>query len=192
MISDTTSTPGFIEDEPDWTKPIVLVRKWSTSITPNREGGTKRRRRRENPRFQISYRREGYSPREIALYRANALGQLQSAVVVPVWVLKATASSFGTNSVTLSASASNAFKLGSWVYVVQGSNKCFRKITTISGAVITLSSVSTDKFPLGFDWSVFSAGDVYPCILGTRVDESFSVASRRHDIHGAEISVDEL
>lgn len=192
MISDTTSTPGFIEDEPDWTKPIMLVRKWSTSITPNREGGTKRRRRRQKPRFQISYRRDGYSPREIALYRANSLGQLQSAVVVPIWVLNASASSFGTNSVTLSASASNAFKVGSWVYAVQGSNKCFRKITAIAGAVITLSSVSSAKFPLGFDWSLFTGGTVYPCIYGVRAEDSFSVASRRQDIHGVEISVDEL
>lgn len=192
MITDTTATPTFIEDEPDWAQPIILVRKWSTSIVPNREGGEQRKRRRKAPRFQISYRRQGYTPSELALRRRSINSQVMGSVVVPIWVADQAALSFATNSVTLSSTPANKFKVGSWVYVVSGSNKCFRKITSISSNTINLSTEGADKYPSGFDWSLFSTGIVYPCILGIRVDNSVRIVSSRHDIHAIEISVDEL
>lgn len=193
MIANTIDAPTFIEATPDWSKQIVVVSIWKTAIKVNREGGEQRFKVRGAPRLSISYMTSSIRPKSFALRRAESMAQLGSAVVVPIWTTYETASAFGTNSVTLGVAASAKFKVGSWVYVVQGSNKCFRKITSIASDVVNLSSGGSDIYPPAFSWGSFSAGArVYPCILGGRSANGYTFGLIRADIAEEQIEIEEL
>src|SRR5690349_2483608 len=136
-LADTTGTPSFIQLTPDWLRPVRVVTKWSTSITTNREAGEQRSRTLAKPKLAISYEYHGMPPNAFATNRIKMLDQLGKAVVVPVWTEYGTAASFGTDSVTLNAAITSLkYKIGTWIYVVQGSNQCFRKVNSVATPTI--------------------------------------------------------
>lgn len=194
MITDSTASPSFVESTPDWSQPVMITTGWRTGITINREGGEQRVRPRDCPRLAISYSIAAIATKAFAIMRGEAMAQLGKPVVVPVWTEYGTSSAFGTHSVTLDAAITSLkYKVGSWVYVVQGANKCFRKITSVSTPTINLSSSGGDKYPSGFNWALFSAGArVYPCILGSRSDNGFRFQSVRTDRKNQLIEIEEL
>ena len=196
MIPDTTTTPAFIQIEPDWGKPVVVRSKWRNAVIANREGGEQRLNGQQAPKMSLSYFRSAHRPAQFALERGRQMSQLGKAVVLPVWTFYLSSASFATNSVTVSASITSLkYKVGSWIYVVQGANKAFRKITSVAGAVINLSAAGGDIFPVGFSWASFSGAGarVYPCILGTRTGaNSYSFRFQMPDRSSTQIGVEEL
>lgn len=193
-LADTTSKPAFIELQPDWSKPLRLLTSWVTSIQGNRESGEQRFRVKAKPKLVISYEYRGMAPNAFVTNRVKMIEQLGKAVVCPVWTEYGTALSFATNSVTLNAAITTLkHKVGGWIYVTQGANACFRKITTVATPTINLSSAGADFFPVGFSWAGFSAGArVYPCVLGMKTENTYRVMNLRADRQDAPISVEEL
>lgn len=186
-LADTRSTPIFVDSAPDWGRPVVLVASWATVSMTNREGGDQRSRTRAAPRFSLAYERRGLRPYELASERGRELSSLGAAVVVPIWTEYQIISVNGITSVTLPAAPSSKMKVGSWAYFVEGSNTCFRKVTAITGAVLTLA----DSFPVGFGFSVFTAAArCYPCILGRR--SGYALKIRRADRADGSVEVEEL
>lgn len=193
-LTDTTSTPVFIDWQPDWSKRVSLVTKWKTLIKPNREAGEQRARISNSPRLSLVYAVGAMKPLSFSIRRAMAMQQLGATVVVPVWTEYMVASSFATNSVTATAAITSLkFKVGSWIYVIQGANACFRKITSVATPTINLSSGGSDIYPTTFTWAVFSAGArVYPCILGSRNGNAYGFKNNRVDRKDHLIEVEEL
>ena len=190
MIQDSTQTPSFIEDEPNWNRPVIVTTQWSTGIVPNRDGGEQRSRRRNKPVFALTYERSAMTPTRQLLARITAIKALATAGVVPIWTHPATLTSLVGSTVTLTAAASIKFKVGSWLYFKQtGLTSTFRKIQTIAGAVITLAA---DVFP-GPGTPAFTSGAaVYPCILGMREENSVRFRQIRSDRSATTITVEEL
>lgn len=193
-LTDTTGTPKFLELQPDWSRPVGLRVAWETLIQGNREAGEQRACTRSKPRYGIRYTRRGVGSKDFALQRGRAMQETNAAVVVPLWPKWLVSTAFAAHSVTFGASVTYpAFKVGSWIYALQGSDACFRKITAIASATITLSATGSDFFPVGFTWATFVAGArIYPCVLGMRDSNAFAYDLRRVDRVNTEIVIDEL
>lgn len=193
-LADTTTRPNFITLQPDYQKRLSVVIKWETGITTSRNGGEQRSCGRAKPLYSFTYQRSAIKPTNFALLHGRAMQDTGTAVVVPNWTKYYAASSFATHTVTLGATITTMrFKVGSWIYVSQSGSACFRKITAIAGAVITLSSDSGDIEPAGFTWATFSAGArVYPCLLGVRIGNGFGFEVNRVDRSDMAVSVEEL
>lgn len=194
-MQDSVSTPTFFEFTPDWQKPVMVTTKWATAIQTNREAGEQRNRLRMHPRFSIRYTQSAIDLSSFTFDRIRLMQSLGTAVVVPVWTESLTSTAWATNSIGFGASVtSHKFKVGSWIYAVKGTNKMFRKITSIVGSTINLSSSGSDQYTsVGSSWGSFTAGTiVYPCILGWRGQDGQSLVLNRIDRTDAEVMVEEL
>lgn len=193
-LADTTSTPVFIDWQPDWSATVSITTRWKTPIVVNREGGEQRAKIGVAPKLSMAYLIRSVRAQRFAIRRAMAMQQVGKAVVVPVWTEYGVSLSFATNSVTLNAAITSLkYKVGSWIYVTQGVNACFRKITVVATPAINLSSAGADFFPVGFTWATFTAGArVYPCILGMRNNNSYRYLLNRVDRAAEQILIEEL
>jgi hypothetical protein len=193
-LPNTILPPVFLDTPPDWLKPVSVVTRWDTAIQVNREGGEQRANIMARPKLGLTYSRSALRPQQFAINRAKAMKEVGAAVVVPVWTEYGAADSFAANSVTLTATITSLkFKIGSWIYVTQVANACFRKIASVAAATISLSSSAADFSPVGFNWSLFTSGArVYPCVLGMRADNSYRYSLNRVDRSDAFVTVEEL
>lgn len=186
MISDSSNvSPVFIQEAPDWSKPVVVSFDFLTTIAEARNEGRQRARWRKQPRYSISYEVPAQTLAEFTVRRAAIIGELRAPLVCPIWTDWHELDSVAGNNFTLTASVTKKkFKVNSYAYIVQGDNKAFRKITGIAGAVLTFQS---GTFP------TFTAGaTVYPCIVGFRPKDGNAFTQRLPDSTDEAITVEEL
>jgi hypothetical protein len=184
--------PVFLEYDPDWGQEVTVEGRCLTGIVASRSDGEQRSRKRQIPRFAITYQVPALTPAEFSLYLARML-QIQGApVIVPIWTDALILTSMPTvNSADLTTASLTykKFKKDSWAYMTQaGKVSTFRKISSIAGTV--LSFTSGDLNPGGV--KTFTAGaKVYPCILGW-FPEGGSYKARRVTESDGTIAVEEL
>lgn len=189
----TTLAKVFIEDAPDFAKQISLTSVYRTTSFTSRAGGEQRARRRNRPRFSISYTLSDMNFAESSLRRSKAIRELQSPVVVPIWTDFETLDSMTDPDTAelVVALAARKFKAGSYAYFVQDSLvSTFRLITAVNATSLALSDI--EFIPTG-SLPEFTAGArVYPCILGMRTENNANFTLSRFDQTTEQISIDEL
>jgi len=188
-LPNTTTTPQFLEERPDWSKPVSLELAWKTDVQPSRDGSEQRSRRRQQPRYRFGYAIAALTTAQFAVRRAKGILEQGAALCVPIWTdahtLASTVTTAGGQVATLGATMDgNKFKVGSYAYIVQtGKPSVFRQITAVGTTTITLAAGGTVSYTAG--------AEVYPCILGVPSDGLTFAASKLDDTDET-ITVEEL
>lgn len=188
MIPDTTTVkPRFIDEQPDWNKPVSVVFNFSTSVAESELETRQRARWRQQPRYAISYTVSAMTAAEFAVRRSAIIAELAAPLVVPIWTDQFELVSMTSANVADlgEALAKKKFKVGSYAYFTQdGLTNTFRKITTITDDTLTFEAATVP---------VFTAGAiVYPCILGERPKDGAAFTLNRVDESDEVITVEEL
>ncbi len=174
-VQNTTGQPQFIEEAPDWSRPVTVETVWSTEITTARDGSEQRTRRRLQPRYRMAYTIAALSVAEFAVRRAKAILEQGAAVVVPIWTdqfVLASAVTPDESDADLDEPLDvQKFKVGSYAYFV-GDTTAFRLITAIADGVLTLAD-GDGSFDIG--------ATVYPCIVGVAADGANFTAQKLDD-----------
>ena len=187
-IPNTTADPQFIEEEPDWSKPVTVESSWQTAIQSVRDGSEQRARRREHPKHRLAYTVAAMNTQRFAVRRAKSILEQGAPLVVPIWCDPFTAlgtAEPGIDTVQLDEDLELArFKAGSYAYFVQaGKVSTFRLLTAVSADNLTLAAGGSETFTPG--------ATVYPCILGFPTDGS-TFAAQKLDDTDEQIAVEEL
>lgn len=163
-ILNTTATPQFLAEPPDWSKPVSVETAWATNIMEARDGSEQRSRRRDKARFRLAYTLAALNIGQFSVRRAKSLLEQAAAVVAPVWTDEFTleGASVGTGAATADLGESltlQKFKVGSYAYFQQaGKTSTFRRILAVDGDTLDLAAGGADTFTAG--------ATVIPCILG--------------------------
>ena len=185
-IRNTTVTPQFLEEPPDWSQPVVVETTWATETATARDGTEQRTRRRAQPRHRIEYTLAALNIREFSVRRAKSLLEQAATVVVPVWTdpfTLASAVTTGESDADLGeALALTRFKVGGYAYLTDGSLAAFRRITAIDGETLTLAA-GTGTFASG--------ATAYPCITGMAASGAVFTPDKLDDT-GESIAIEEL
>lgn len=188
MISDSsTVTPKFIQEQPDWSKPVSVSFDFNTSVAEATGGGRQRARWRKQPRYAMAYTVAAMTAAEFTVRRSALIGELASPLVVPIWPDEFTlASMTSTHVANLGETLSKKkFKVGSYAYFVQsGLTSTFRKITIVGSSSLTFEAASVPVFTAG--------ATVYPCILGQRPKDGSAFMLNRVDETDEQIAIEEL
>jgi hypothetical protein len=195
MSFPDTSNVGavFIQDSPDFNKPITVTTDFRTTSFTARGGGEQRSRRRLRPRYSINYMLTALNLAAFTLRRANTLLELQAPIVIPIWTHPYTLSSMSdANTAALGlALASKKFKVGSYAYFVQtGKVSTFRLITAVNSTSLSLHA--TTAYPTGTIPGFTAGALVYPCILGRRTDDASTFTLSRVTQTDEMIAAEEL
>jgi hypothetical protein len=188
-IPNTTATPQFLEEQPDWSKPVSLEIAWKTDVQTARDGSEQRAGRRGQPRYRFGYVISALNIAQFALRRAKGILEQGAALCVPVWTdphtLANTITTAGGQAATLGAGMDGQkFKVGSYAYIVQtGKPTVFRQITAVGSTTVTLAAGGTVSYTAG--------AEVYPCIVGLTTD-GLSFAAGKLDDTDETVLVEEL
>lgn len=188
-LPNTTATPQFLEERPDWSKPVSLEITWKTDVQAARDGSEQRSRRRERPRYRLGYTIAALNTAQFAVRRAKSILEQGAALCVPIWTdphtLASTVTTAGGQTATLGADMdANKFKPGSYAYITQtGKPSVFRLITAVGSTSITLAAGGTVSYTAG--------AEVYPCIVGLPTD-GLSFAPAKLDDTDETVLVEEL
>ena len=153
----------FIDDEPAWEKPVRLAESYDTSINLTRAGLETRNRRRLIPRRQLEFTVSAVTNDE---YQARAeAAQLDARAIcwVPLWTDPEYLTADQTAAAYVNLEIGNdrrpgLFRVGDWVYLVDGADKQFRQIASKADEVtFTLEATGS---PIEF----LEGAAVYPCI----------------------------
>lgn len=186
--------PSFISYPPDWRRPVTVSAGWDTLLVRNREGGEQRQRLRKLARYSIGYTSSALNLLEFARRRYKAITDTGLPVVVPLWtewiplleVADAT-------HLTVDGFPTTRFKVGSWVYVNDGTLAVFKRVTHIDVATFTFGSAPNDTDPIGFDLgTIGGVARVYPCVLGMLKGGAFRFSSTHPESQDQLVEVEEL
>lgn len=175
METSLTASPVFIQDQPDWGKPVRVKLTFKTDVVMNRQAGEQRARRRSHPRYAMQYTIAAMTIAELSLRKARSITELGAPLVVPLWPQWQTLVTMTTaNRADLDVpTARLPFKVGSWAYFVQtGKVSTFRQITALGSDYIDLAA--SGHYPAGTLPSFTAGARVYPCILGAHNDNQFA------------------
>lgn len=193
---DTTNqTPRFIEDSPDFSKPINLDQVWVTEIMVARNGGEQRASRRFQPLYRLGYATGALSPAEFTLRRARSIREIGAPVVVPIWVNPISISSIAANQFDPSIGGlspyQRKFKINGYCYFVEtGKVSTFRLITGVTSGTVNLHATIGSPPPTFPTFT--TAAVVYPCIFGTRTNNGIAFDLVRVDSTDETFSIEEL
>lgn len=187
-VLNTTASPQFLAEPPDWSKPVSVETVWQTDILTARDGSEQRSRRRQQPRYRVGYTLAALNGEQFAVRRAKSLLEQAAAVVVPVWTDPFTlGSTVGTGTATADLSESLAlqkFKPGSYAYFVQtGKTATFRRIVAVGDESVDLAAGGADTFTAG--------ATVYPCVVGVPAEGANFTANKLDDTDEA-VVIEEL
>lgn len=164
-MNRTTDTFQFIEEQPDWSRRVLLEASYKTPILSARTAREQRGARLRKPKLALAYTIAAMNLAEFTVRRMKSLLEQQATVVVPVWPDAYTLVSLagGTAADLGQPLAKKRFKVGSYAYFLQGGVSEFRAITAISGNTLTVAAGS----------QTFTAGaEVWPCIVGVQREGS--------------------
>jgi hypothetical protein len=168
-LPDSNSVaPLYIENSPDWGRPVLIDGRCKTNIKLVRSTGEQRARKRRRPKFSITYSLPALNTLEFSQLSSQLLAMQRAPVVVPVWTDYFSLVSMPTvNSADIGLDTTyKKFKVGSWAYMVQAGKVSTFRLITIVGASGVLTFDGTAIYP-GTGVKTFTAGArVYPCILG--------------------------
>lgn len=188
-LLNTTTTPQFLEEQPDWSQPVTLENAWVTEIQESRDGSEQRSARREKPRYRLEYAIAALNIGEFSQRRAKSLLEQMAAIVVPIWTDPHTSAGTVTvaagQTVTLgSGMDTHKFKVGGYCYFVQtGKVSVFRQITAVGTTTITVAAGGTVSFTAG--------AEVYPCLTGLP-SEGISFLLSKLDDNQEAVAIEEL
>lgn len=176
LPSNQSAAQRFISDEPDWGKPVKLSETYETSINISRSGLETRARKRMVPRRQLEYASSGLTGDEYQTRAQAAQLDARALLWVPLWcepeILQAdqTAPNY-TGLLIGNARRAGLFRVGDWVYLVDGTDKQFRQIASETTA--TEFVLETTGSPIEF------LGDaiVYPCMAAEMIVQNFELAN---------------
>lgn len=182
----TTQALVFLEEQPDWKKPVTPTTVYTSTVWKSRGQGEQRARWRERPRYSIAYFLTGLGLAGFSARRIKALSEVGSPVVCPIWTDKhlVTNGSAADAPVLDADLSTRKFKPGSYAYFVEpGGATYFRAIVSISGTVLTLATGHA---------AAPNGTACYPCIVGERKDGKASFTLNQLDASDEAVEVTEL
>jgi hypothetical protein len=178
----------FLEDEPDWGQDVLLTLNFFTLIFGARNSAEQRARKRFLARFDLGYTLTGLDIGDYSTRRADSMRELGGPIVVPLWPLETTLTTF-VDASTITIPSVRGFKVNSFAYFTQdGLPSAFCRIVSV-GDNIGLDL--TQSFPIALP--AYTAGAlVYPCVIGMHGQNS--AAFIHHSINNSDqtVSVSEL
>lgn len=191
-LLNTTATPQFLAEPPDWSKPVSVETAWQTDVMQARDGSEQRSRRRHQPRHTISYTLAALNVGQFSARRAKSLLEQMNAVVVPVWTDEFWATvAFDETEFEVGILdegdlnlALQKFKIGGFAYISQpGKTSVFRRILAIGESTITFAAGASETFTSG--------ACIQPCITGLPSDGANFTAAKLDDTDEA-VVIEEL
>lgn len=182
---------AYIADRPDFGERISYTSDWLTPISTQRNGTEQRTQKRQDPFYGQRFILSALDVRELSVRRAAEVREAGRPVCVPQWKYWFQFASLVSNVLTVTGDLSRSrFKVGSRVFIRNGSTWNFSKITAKGASTLTLDLA--ENFPAIM--SIYTtAAKVYPCIVGMRPDNQTSETTmNRLDDSDVAVQIDEL
>ena len=188
----TNQSHVFVDDPPDWARDVRVIQSWKTDILTAFSGAEQRARRRSEPLYEQSFETIELA-QPFTVIRKRMLEEASAPIVVPLWSRWQDFVSLVSDVLTLDSDLTKSpFRVGSYVYFVEsGKTSVFREITAKSGATVTLVTGNA-AYPDITPPTYTTAADVYPCIVGMRLENQGEFLPMRPEVTRLPYHVREL
>jgi hypothetical protein len=174
-IPDTrTVDKHYVQQSPDWSKPVAIEASYHTVATEATDGSEQRSSRRSLPTHRQTWQTFLKGSQAYAQARINLTASLNKTLVVPLWGKRIIGVSWPTANqidTDLTLSEYPEIRVGAFVYMVDPLGvkvPTFREITSIGGADLINFTGANADYPNIAAVSYDANSWVYPCILAIR------------------------
>jgi hypothetical protein len=189
MLPDSNNTaPTFIQDQPDWGKPVLLTISWNTVVTSSKNRTEQRTQKRSKAKLALQFSLTPLNTAEMLLRRARFYREMAKPIVCPVWPDYYAATFSGNNATVDTEATDSNLKVGSYAYITSSLGNYFRRITAISSTTLTFHA--TDYYPHSIPAP--TEGRVYPCITGIHASNQAEWTATRLEVNDLTLSIAEL
>lgn len=172
MIPDTTSAREYWSERPDWGEAYSFGLEFVTNVTATKDGSEQRARRRNKPRYRITYSITGIKVAKLSVYRARFMRLVSRPVSVPIWHVSETLNGILGDQISLTTGnglfvKQSPFKAGGLIYFTHPTfGDCWRRIVSTQGETVINLKPGNAEFP-NAPMPAYPAGTrAYPVIDG--------------------------